>query len=198
MKYKLKDIQTKVVKDVTTGTCELCMSPPFDDTIHTYVFEDEEGTIYEIEDKYWNWGWASTSGLELENICEFAMWLKDVDVQEPPTTEPPRGDFEWLSNLVGRFWEAQGFLEGVSEWDDEDWHLYEYAGSYSNSIEDMGVEDIYVINPGYLEHSPAEAHKDGFAEGSYDKFVAGEDLDEFQETYNEWQETLKMYRDGRI
>ena len=198
MKYKLKDVQTEVEKGVTTGTCELCMSPPFDDTIHTYIFEDEDGATYKIRDKYWCWGWDDTSGLELENICDFAMWLKDVDVQEPPTTEPPRGGFEWLSNLVAKFSETKAFLEDVSEWDDEDWHLYEYTSSYSNSIEDMGVQDIYVINPRYLEHSPIEAHRDGFVAGSYDKFVTGEDLDEFRVTYNEWQETLKMYRDGRF
>lgn len=198
MKYKLKDVQTEVEKDVTVGTCELCMSPPFDDTIHTYVFEDEDGAIYKIRDKYRAWGWDSTSGIELENICEFAMWLKDVDVPEPPSTVSRDGDYGWLSNLVCKFSETKAFLEDVSEWDDEDWHLYDYTSRYSKSIENMDGKDIYVANPGYLEHSPIEAHKDGFVEGSYDKFVSKEDLDEFQVTYNEWQETLKMYRDGRI
>lgn len=198
MKYKLKDVRFETEEDVVVGTCELCFSAPFNDTIHTYVFEDEEGTTYEIRDEYWSYGWRDTSGIEFENVCEFAMWLKDVDVQEPPNSDLPGGDYGWLSNLVLSFIEAKAFLEDVDNWDDEDWHLYDYDSSFNTTIDDMGLCDAHVINARYLEHSPAEAHRDGFVEGSYDKFVSSEDLDNFHVSYISWQEALKLYRDEEV
>lgn len=98
LKVKLIDLKTVTVKDVQFGTCELCMhTEDLDET--TWVFEDRAtGKTHRIDGQEWCWGMLLQVP-PVENVADFAAWLKDRDASNEHTPYT----FGWLRELVEEY-----------------------------------------------------------------------------------------------
>lgn len=192
MKYKLKDVKSEVEEEVTLGTCELCLSGPFDLTFFTYVFEDENGKTYEIEDCDWSWGDYFTSGLEFINICQFALWLKDVDVKHAPDSPEVGSDYGWLNDLINQFNADTYTVYDMENLEEEGLKFYEELEPTSLDTNDG---ETVSENPKYLENYRPGDIELGFADGSFEKIVDSDDIAEFEADREEWLEKLMQARE---
>ena len=174
MKYKLKDVKLETLEGVTEGTCELCMTAPFDYDIVVYVFQDENGKIYEVEDYYQDWGAIIENGLGKFNIAEFALWLKDVDIKYSPYSSKVGNSFHWLAELVQRFQKTYETVDEVEEWPEE-----------TEGIIELALEEA--DNFGYMKDATLDDAKEGFVEGSFDKLTGTQTIKEFEERKQRWK-----------
>lgn len=95
MKYRLIDITSDTVQNVTTGTCEMCMRT-FDLDVDYYVLEQEYGGIINVPGYYYDH--FGTLRIEIDNVAHFASWLSQQDIQQPRVY-----DFFWLRDLVSQY-----------------------------------------------------------------------------------------------
>lgn len=93
MKIKLIDVVTETY-DTTFGTCELCIHTG-EATEPTFHFQKEDGTEFEVEGYYWNWGDLST--IYVDNIIELADFISRQTYPDDTTF-----DYCWLDSEVDK------------------------------------------------------------------------------------------------
>ena len=77
---KLTNLITKIEKDVTFGTCEICMSV-HDHVYSEYEFKDDKGNELLIETGYWDWG-DYISLYSVDNVGKLAQYFLDNPIYE--------------------------------------------------------------------------------------------------------------------
>lgn len=101
MRYKLIDSYSEVEKDAQFGTCELCMFVA-DLSKNIFVFEDENGEEVTVEGGYWNWGIYDDRSLCIENIIDFAAFVREQDIENI--------EYE-LGDVIGLYLESREISE---------------------------------------------------------------------------------------
>lgn len=98
MKLKLIDHRS-VTYETTYGTCELCMYTG-QSTDTTLFFRWEDGTEFEADAFMWDWG--DKYEVYIENLAEFALWVKEQDFDKEETMQEVTlySGYSWLSKLA--------------------------------------------------------------------------------------------------
>lgn len=96
MKYIMTDYSTDVIKDVTIGTCEICMSTEDVDAQYFHL-QDEDGREYKVPGHFYDI-YDGISYVYIENIPHFAAWLEKQDL-----FVPVEHDFWWIYGLVHEY-----------------------------------------------------------------------------------------------
>jgi len=74
---KLKLINHESVTEETDfGTCELCASKG-EATFTTLIFKRDNDNILRAETWYWDWDWGDLHAIDIDNVFDFAAWIKD-------------------------------------------------------------------------------------------------------------------------
>lgn len=105
MQILLTDVFVNEPEEFTTGTCELCYGS-VELEISEYEFTYPDGKIKKVENILWDWGdyHELADGYLIENIPEFAGWLKELDFKEDLTI-----DFWILDRLITSFAENDNY-----------------------------------------------------------------------------------------
>ncbi|WP_448857712.1 hypothetical protein [Corynebacterium propinquum] len=81
MKYTLENIKAEFIPEMPYGTCEMCMhTGPYEELV--YLVRDENGESYRIERSLMIDDWETDRLPDVDNVIDFANWLKDQDVEE--------------------------------------------------------------------------------------------------------------------
>ena len=100
MKYKLIDYIVHNPEEVTTGTCEICMSTRTLEEQYFYI-QDEYGKVHNIPGFSFSWG--DLDQIYIDNIAHFSAWLQDVDI-EPPYDQECGYDYSWFAyNVISQY-----------------------------------------------------------------------------------------------
>ncbi|MDU5615623.1 MAG: hypothetical protein E6049_09335, partial [Varibaculum cambriense] len=73
MRLKLIDHES-VTEETDFGTCDLCAYTG-EATFTTLIFKRDDGEILRAETWYWCWG--DLFEIDIDNVFDFAAWIKD-------------------------------------------------------------------------------------------------------------------------
>lgn len=100
MKYKLTNYVTHGIEEVTTGTCEMCMSTRNMEKQYFYI-QDENGGTHEVPGFSFIWG--DLDQVYIDNIPHFAQWLENTDI-DPPIDKERGYNYSWFAyDIVGKY-----------------------------------------------------------------------------------------------
>ena len=97
MRYELVNITTSQPRELTLGTCDMCMYTVTEES-PLYHLKDNNGGIHVIDGLVQDVD--TVNNIYIENVAHFANWIKTQDIEQPVDSNY---DFWWLKAIVEKY-----------------------------------------------------------------------------------------------